>query len=1043
MRKTFFSLLLVVSALALLPDERQMIKAFQRSVPHPEMEGFLERRLAERGEVPDLLREVIRIRRLRGDREGEIALRERLRAADPEDAANLQELVTAYVWTNRTEEAFVLADALLRKFPERRELHELLLELAEYSGRADEAHRHALWLLQRGGRNPRLVRAAVVSRDARMVSALISSPVERSKALLAMGAQKEAIEACLEQLRLDPRDLETRHRLAQLYRWNNRAMDAAAEMEEMLQIRDDPEIRREVLSIYRGVSRIDLMLPYLPEGKERADILLALGRVEEARALYEKLGLLQELLSLARGSPSEDEEIRIREAMPLTGENRRRLADLYTWKKEFRKALALYREVGDERAVDLHLALGDLDGALRTARKLGLRLRVGDLYLWAGELEKAIAEYERAGGQERELARLYLQVGRRADALRLLDRLQGEDPWVLAELYVHAGGVDRAVKILRGLDPAEFDAERVELILKAGGLGAQAELYRLLLERDPRNDRYVAALAQIYEWMGDRENHLRALQALLELRPRDGDLCAKLGLLLNDRKLLERAAELGCGEPRIYRMLAEIARTENRPGDAAGHYRRYHQLDPGDAESHFALAELTGDAGEYELAYRLLSPGERRIRIRILIWRKDFEAAIALLKEERDWETLVDLLFVLRRFREAATYPLTLRQRALVAYHLGRYEEAAALLRKLDLKDSSIRAALGDSLFALGRWRDAEEYASPELKKHIEGTYGPESSGDFQMLSGPEDQQRAASARYRMHLGQPSWFRVAVQGRDLRGHVKAFSEERSARIEQADATIHYKIHPLLRLSAGAGGWNNETTSGAGGLAEIEFREETWNLGIAAWFNDPWVDSIRTAVLGGTRNDVQLRSFVAVLPGRLLLSGAVERLWYQAREDLDLGLEGEQLDEFRARARGEFRFWTGEGKTGEYFYDLALRGESVVESHVGLSVQADYSRLEGSEALLEFTQLAPTTQMISFGPTAGWANGTWGLITSLFVGLDPARDLKFGQLYGGSAGIILVPSEGWRITSQFDYVSESRTAIKGSTWTAIIGLNYNF
>lgn len=1043
MRKVLFALLLGLATVALVPSERQMIKAFQRSVPHPEMGGFLEQRLVERGESPDLLRELIRIRRRQADREGEISLRERLRAADPHDTANLEELVTAYLWDNRTEEAFVLADGLLRKFPDRVGLHELLLELAEYTGRVDEAHRHALWLLQRGVRGERMVRAAILSRDARMVSALVSSPVERSKALVAMGAQREAIEACREQLRLEPRDLDTKLRLARLYRWNGRAMDAAAEMEEMLQIRDDPAIRQEVLAIYRGVSRIDLMLPYLPEGKERADILLALGRVEEAKELYRKLGRFEELLSLTRGSPSEDEEILVRESMPMTKENRARLADLYTWKKEFRKALALYLELGDERAIDLYLALGDRDGALRTAQKFGLHLRLGDLYLWAGELEKAIAEYELGGGQERELARLYILVGRKADALRILDRLQGEDPWILAELFVHAGGGDRALKILRGMDPSELDARRIELILQAGDLKTQVAFYLLLLERDPRNEKYLASLAEIYGWMGDEANRIKTLLALLELRPRDAELCAMLGLLLNDRKLLERAAELGSKEPRIYRVLADIARTENRPKDAVAYYRRFHQLDPGDGESHFALAELTGDAAEYELALRLLPPEERKIRIRILIWKKDLESAIALLKEEKDWATLVDLLFELKRFREAAGYPLTPRQAAIVAYQLGRYEQAVALLKKLDLKDVYLRTALGDSLFALGRWQEAEEYASPELKKHIDGTYGAESSGDVQVLNGPQDQQMAASARYRMYLGQPSWFRVGVQGRDLKGSIKALGEDRSARVEQAEASIHYMIHPLLRISGGGGGWTGDAGSGAGGLAEIEFREETWNLALLARVNDPWIDTIRTAVLGGTRNMVQLGSFVAVVPGRLFLSGAVEQLWYQSNDDLGLGLSGEQLDELRVRARAEYRIFTGEGKTGRYFYDLPLRSESVVETHFGVSLQADLSELQGSDALLEFTQLAPTTQMISIGPTAGWANGTWGLTGSLFVGLDPARDLDFGELYGGSAGILVIPSDGWRLLTQFEYVSESRTAIKGSTWTAIVGLNINF
>src|SRR5204862_338342 len=179
-------------------------------------------------------------------------------------------------------------------------------------------------------------------------------------------------------------------------------------------------------------------------------------------------------------------------------------------------------------------------------------------------------------------------VGRKADAIRMLDRLRGEDPWILAELYIHAGGGDRAVAILREMEPAEFDARRVEMILQAGDLKTQADLYRLLLERDPKNVKYLTALARVCEWMGDREGMIRALKELLALRPNDAELCAKLGLLLNDRKLLERAAALGCKEPRIYRMLADIARSEHRLQDAIAHYRRYHQLDFGDAESHFA-----------------------------------------------------------------------------------------------------------------------------------------------------------------------------------------------------------------------------------------------------------------------------------------------------------------------------------------------------------------------------------------------------------------------------------------------------------------------
>jgi hypothetical protein len=365
------------------------------------------------------------------------------------------------------------------------------------------------------------------------------------------------------------------------------------------------------------------------------------------------------------------------------------------------------------------------------------------------------------------------------------------------------------------------------------------------------------------------------------------------------------------------------------------------------------------------------------------------------------------------------------------------------LLKQLDLTDPGLRVALGDSLFALGRWQEAEEYASDELKKHIEGTYGAESSADAQMLQGPLDHQTAAAARYRMYLGQPSYIRVQARARNLTGDVPALSESKSVQVEQADASIHYLLTRWLRLSAGAGGWHSDLGSAPEGLAEIEVREETWNVGVSARVNEPWIDSIRTAVLGATASGVHAKTTVDAIPRRLIFSGAIDQLWYKSREDLDLGLDGEQLGEFRARARAEYRFLIGEGTTGKYFYDLALSDDSVIDSYLGVSLQGDFSHIGGSSSVMDFAQLPPRTAMMTLGPTAGWGNGTWGLTATAFIGVDPARDIAFGKLWGGSAGIHVVPSDGWRVSTLFEYVSESRTTLKGATWTAAIGLNLNF
>src|SRR6185503_19526450 len=104
----------------------------------------------------------------------------------------------------------------------------------------------------------------------------------------------------------------------------------------------------------------------------------------------------------------------------------------------------------------------------------------------------------------------------------------------------------------------------------------------------------------------------------------------------------------------------------------------------------------------------------------------------------------------------------------------------------------------------------------------------------------------------------------------------------------------------------------------------------------------------------------------------------EQWWYVSHEDAGQGLDGEQLAELRARGWVEVRYWSGEGTTGQYFYDLTLSQDSVIDTHLGVSVQADYSRINGSAALRGFTQLPTATEMFSFGPTASWANGTWGL-----------------------------------------------------------------
>jgi tetratricopeptide (TPR) repeat protein len=1099
-KSTAFALAFVAAALVLVPSGDEIMSAVRRSGARPELESWLRERAGD-AESPELLHELIRIRRRQGDRAGERALRARLAERDPEDAANLEELMTAYLWENRTAEAYALADVLCRRFPDRRELRERLVELAEYTGRPAEARPHALWLLERGARSPRMLRVFIASRDIRGLRAVIASPLERARALVAAGAQIEAIAAYREHLDSDPRDAAARRELARLYLWNARPLEAAAELEALVALTGEAGIRDELVALYRAAHRIDLMLPHLPENLERAEILLALGRTDEARAAFEKLGRIDRLLELALGMSREDDELAVRERMPLLPENRKRLADLYAWKKDFAKALAHYEVLDEERTVDMYLALGDLPGAIRVAKRLGLHARLGDLYLWSGDLAAAIGEYEQVPGEKRELARLYIMVGRREEAVRLLDTLS-EDIYVMAELYLYAGRGDRVRRILEGVPIGELDAWLVERLARAADAETAEALYAILLRRDPGNETYLRALVDLYEWRGRPDLAADTLRVLLQKFPNDAELWGRLGFLTRDREALERAASLGSKDPRILRWLGDLAYSEKRPADAIRHYRAYHRLKDDDYESHFILGELTGDASEIDRAWSLLPPDERRVRLRILIWRKDLAAALALIRTTDDpsaREALVDLLIAAGWEKEAISLGLTPRQQAVLAIRHGRYEEAVAilqrldvndpdirqalaeslvhlgrwreaeelvpgvsirhraalalergdhaeavaLLRKLDLSDPELRDALARSLLALGRWQEAEEYAQGELREEIRGTYGPEGSASYRMRADDLEKHVTVSGRYRMQLTQKIYARLDLAGEDFSGTVAGMSETQSARLSRAAATVHAGLLPRLELGAGGGGWAEAEKGGqAYGLAEAEL-----DLGIATIealgeLDAPWTDSLEAALVAGTRDRAQAQAILKPILG-VTLSGGVEQLRYESHEDLGLGLEGEVVSETRVRGRADVRLWTGKGNAGRHFFDLPLLEDYVLETHVGFAVQADLTQTYGSDALMAFAQLVERTSAYTAGPVAGLAGSGWGVLANAFVGLDPERELDFGELWGGSAAALVTLARRMKLSSTFEYVNEQRRAVGGSAWTVTVGLNFNF
>src|SRR5207248_3308761 len=121
------------------------------------------------------------------------------------------------------------------------------------------------------------------------------------------------------------------------------------------------------------------------------------------------------------------------------------------------------------------------------------------------------------------------------------------------ELYAYAGQGDRAVRVAKFIPLEDWEPDRIEHVAKSADAGTAAGLYRVLLERSPGEDRYALALADLYEQIGRFDEAAGFLRSLLARHPDDPALLARLGLLVSDRQLLERAVASGSKDPRIYR----------------------------------------------------------------------------------------------------------------------------------------------------------------------------------------------------------------------------------------------------------------------------------------------------------------------------------------------------------------------------------------------------------------------------------------------------------------------------------------------------------
>src|SRR5262245_29311284 len=255
-----------------------------------------------------------------------------------------------------------------------------------------------------------------------------------------------------------------------------------------------------------------------------------------------------------------------------------------------RKMLEAARKYAQKNAKDR--ALKEYEQLLKLDPKdAKLRLEIGDLHRRWGQIEEAIAAYQRVAEQ-------YTAEGFDARAVAVYKQMQALDPErhgvcePLAELYQRMGLVSEAIAALQ----AAADAQA-----RSGNKRRALELLRTMASLDPTNTtsrikvadllrsekmldeaaaEYDAACAELTR-QGDEEGAGRVLERLLELQPDRADVLMRLAknLLARGKAAAAeppalRAVERDPEEIACLELLAEVYRAQTRADRLEEVYRK-------------------------------------------------------------------------------------------------------------------------------------------------------------------------------------------------------------------------------------------------------------------------------------------------------------------------------------------------------------------------------------------------------------------------------------------------------------------------------------
>jgi len=402
------------------------------------------------------------------------------------------------------------------------------------------------------------------------------------------------------------------------------------------------------------------------------------------------------------------------------------LAKLLTEEGAYREALEHFSQAVDEAPEDIFIRIEYAKLLLRLDRANAAEAHASEALKLAPENLDAMRIYSQV-----QLALVQEEDGALDRARETLERIRvlapddGQSMMSLGQIYLGESRFDEATEVFKELLSHRPGNRAVysfllDALLRAGELIEAEEVLEDVLKVDPGFEKARVTLAELQSERGDHEAAIETLRAApkeladaevqrrlaLELF-RTGDLDGALVAL--DKALASQQEDFG-----LLYLKALILAAKGRNGEAAELARQLLTMRPESPEISSLLARVLERQGQFDeaaaalavMAERLVESGEEAGALQIQL-----EQARLLSRGER-WQDVLELTEALVPVDEDAGGNEFVFLRADAMFHLGREEDALALLQTDNVDPEMVERVLAkqaEILFRLDREEEAVE----------------------------------------------------------------------------------------------------------------------------------------------------------------------------------------------------------------------------------------------------------------------------------------------------------------------------------------------